>query len=57
MDAALQKVMHDPSIRPKLESQGVQFGGARTPDEFDAFIRAELAKYARMVKELDVRAD
>ena len=57
MDTALQKVMQDPTIRPKLESQGVQFGGARTPDEFDAFIKAELAKYARMVKELDVRAD
>jgi len=57
MDAALQKVMQDPSIRPKLESQGVQFGGARTPDEFDAFIRAELTKYSRMVKDLDVRAD
>lgn len=57
MDAALHKVMQDPAVRSKLESQGVQFGGARTPEEFDAFIKAELAKYAKMVRELDVRAD
>ena len=49
--------MQDPSIRAKLEAQGVQFGGARTPDEFAAFIKAELAKYQKLVKELNVKSD
>jgi tripartite-type tricarboxylate transporter receptor subunit TctC len=54
---AVKKAMADAGIRPKLEAQGVQFGGAQTPDEFAAFIKAELAKYQKLVKELNVRAD
>jgi tripartite-type tricarboxylate transporter receptor subunit TctC len=54
---AVQKAMQDPSIRSKLEEQGVQFGGASTPDEFSAFILAELTKYQKLVKELNVKSD
>lgn len=56
MDEAVKKAMADPSIRTALEAQGVQFGGARTPDEFSTFLRAELNKYSRLVKELGVTA-
>jgi tripartite-type tricarboxylate transporter receptor subunit TctC len=54
---AVQKSMADPAIRPRLEAQGVQFGGAGTPDEFSAFIKAELAKYQTLVKELNVKSE
>jgi len=54
---AVKKAMADPAIRPKLEAQGVQFGGAATPEEFAAFVKAELAKYQHLVKELNVKAD
>jgi tripartite-type tricarboxylate transporter receptor subunit TctC len=54
---AVQKAMMDPSIRPNLEAQGVQFGGPGTPDEFAAFIKTELAKYQTLVKELNVKAE
>lgn len=57
IDEAVRQAMNDPAIRPKLESQGVQFGGAATPAEFAAFIRSELAKYAKLVKELNVKAE
>jgi tripartite-type tricarboxylate transporter receptor subunit TctC len=57
LNDAVKKAMADPAIRPKLEAQGVQFGGPQTPEEFTAFIRTELAKYQRLVKELNVRAD
>ena len=53
---AVQKSMTDPALRPKLEAQGVQFGSG-TPDTFTAFIRGELGKYEKLVKELNVRAD
>ena len=56
MDEAVKKAMSDPAIRTQLEAQGVQFGGARTPDEFATFVRAELTKYSRLVKELGVTA-
>jgi tripartite-type tricarboxylate transporter receptor subunit TctC len=54
---AVKKAMADPEIRPKLEGQGVQFGGAQSPEEFSGFIKSELTKYQRLVKELNVRAD
>ena len=56
MDDALKKAMAEPAIRAQLEAQGVQFGGARTPDEFGTFVKAELNKYSKMVKELGVTA-
>jgi tripartite-type tricarboxylate transporter receptor subunit TctC len=56
MDEAVKKAMADPTVRTTLEAQGVQFGGARTPDEFGTFIKAELNKYSKLVKELGVTA-
>jgi tripartite-type tricarboxylate transporter receptor subunit TctC len=57
LNDAVLKAMADPAIRPKLEAQGVQFGTMTTPDEFAAFIKAELTKYQRLVKELNVKAE
>jgi tripartite-type tricarboxylate transporter receptor subunit TctC len=57
IDDAVKKAMADPEVRAKLDPQGVQFGGPQTPAAFAEFIRAENAKYAKMVKELNVRAD
>ena len=56
MDEAVKKAMADPSVKVTLEAQGVQFGGARTPEEFATFVRAELTKYSKLVKELGVTA-
>ena len=56
MDEAVKKAMAEPSIRATLESQGIQFGGARTPDEFSTFVKTELAKYSKLVKDLGVTA-
>ena len=57
IDDAMRKAMADPEIRSKLDPQGVQFGGPQTPAAFADFIRAENAKYAKMVKELNVKGD
>jgi tripartite-type tricarboxylate transporter receptor subunit TctC len=55
VDAAVRKAMTDGSIRPKLEQQGLQFGGPQTPEAFSEFIGKELTKYERLVKELNVK--
>ena len=57
IDDAVRKAMADPEVRAKLDPQGVQFGGPQTPAAFAEFIRAENAKYAKMVRELNVKAD
>jgi tripartite-type tricarboxylate transporter receptor subunit TctC len=57
LDEAVKKALEDPAVKGKLEPQGVIYGGPKTPEEFGGFIRAELAKYQRMVKELNVKAE
>jgi tripartite-type tricarboxylate transporter receptor subunit TctC len=57
IDDAVKKAMNDPAIRASLVAQGVQFGGAATPAQFSDFIKAELAKYQKLVKELNVKAN
>jgi tripartite-type tricarboxylate transporter receptor subunit TctC len=57
IDAAVKKVLADPEVRAKLDPQGVQFGGPRTPEAFREFIRTENAKYAKMVRELNIKAE
>ena len=56
IDDAVKKAMNDPAIRASLVAQGVQFGGAATPAQFSD-IKAELAKYQKLVKELNVKAN
>jgi tripartite-type tricarboxylate transporter receptor subunit TctC len=57
LSEASKKALEDPSVKGKLEPQGVLYVGPRNPEEFGAFVRTELAKYAVLVKELGVRAE
>jgi tripartite-type tricarboxylate transporter receptor subunit TctC len=54
---ALKKTLDDPSIRQKLEPQGVIPIGPKNQDEFAAFVKTELTKYAKMAKELNIKAE
>jgi tripartite-type tricarboxylate transporter receptor subunit TctC len=54
---ALKKTLDDPSIRQKLEPQGVIQIGPKNQDEFAAFVKTELTKYAKMAKELNIKAE
>jgi tripartite-type tricarboxylate transporter receptor subunit TctC len=50
------KALKLPEVRERLGSVGAEPGG-NTPDEFGAFIRAETAKYARIVKDANIKID
>jgi len=53
---AVKTAMADPASDRNWKRRACKFGGAQSPDEFAAFVKAELAKYQRLVKELNVRA-
>ena len=57
IDGAVKKAMADPAINTSLVAQGVQFGGAATPAQFTDFVKAELTKYQKLVKELNVKSN
>ena len=46
------KIMADPAIRERFEAQGLEVAPPMTPDEFAAYVRAESARYARLVPEI-----
>jgi tripartite-type tricarboxylate transporter receptor subunit TctC len=45
-----------PEIQGKLLSQGL-YASPSTPEQFTAHIRAETARYAKIVKEAGIKAD
>jgi len=57
VDAAMKKTMSEPAVRERLEGLGVMFEGPGTPAEFDAFVKRENEKYAKIVKDLNIRSD
>jgi tripartite-type tricarboxylate transporter receptor subunit TctC len=57
INEAVLKAMDDPGVRKTLEGQGVQFGSLRTPAAFSKFLADELAKYRKLIKELDIKAE
>jgi tripartite-type tricarboxylate transporter receptor subunit TctC len=57
IDAAVRAAMNDPKIKTTLDAQGLQTAGPANPDEFAVFLKAELNKYSKLVKELNVKAE
>jgi len=56
LSAEMIKVISDPEMRAKLLEQGIEPGGM-TPAELGAFQKAEVDKWARVVKDANIRLD
>ena len=50
------RTMQAPDIQKRLANEGAKFT-PRTPDEFTAFVKSEIAKWAKVVKEAGIRVD
>ncbi|MFN0301647.1 MAG: Bug family tripartite tricarboxylate transporter substrate binding protein [Burkholderiales bacterium] len=56
LNGDFNRAIKDPDVRGRLSQNGMElFGG--TPEQFGEFQRAEIAKWTRVVKEANVRAD
>jgi tripartite-type tricarboxylate transporter receptor subunit TctC len=56
LSAEINRAMQDPETRRKLVEIGTQMGGG-SPQDFEAFLKADLAKYAKLVKESKISID
>ena len=54
--AETAKVLKLPDVRERLGNVGAEPGG-NTPEQFGAFIRSESVKYARIVKDANIKID
>jgi tripartite-type tricarboxylate transporter receptor subunit TctC len=49
LNVEINKALNDPAIRARLSGDGVELVGG-TPEEADAFIRAEMARWPKIIK-------
>jgi tripartite-type tricarboxylate transporter receptor subunit TctC len=56
LHAEIVKALADPEVREKLRDQGLSVRGT-SPEELAAATREQLARYARVMKEANVKAD
>ena len=56
MHQALAGVLADPDVRAKLEEQGADVVSS-TPEECGRFIRAEIEKWGKVIRDNNIRAD
>ncbi len=54
LNAEVLKALADPDVRAKLDAQGLTIRGS-SPEELGTATRAQLAKYARVMKEANIR--
>jgi tripartite-type tricarboxylate transporter receptor subunit TctC len=50
------KAVNSPDVRAKLTELGVDLVNS-TPEEFSAFLRAEMVRYARVIKEANIKVE
>ncbi len=56
LNGEIIRIMQTSEIRTRLLNEGAKFT-AKTPEEFGAFVRSEIAKWAKVVKDAGIRVD
>jgi tripartite-type tricarboxylate transporter receptor subunit TctC len=56
LNAEIGRIVTTPEMRDKLGAQGADVR-TNTPDEFSSFIRNEMTKWAKVVKDANVKVD
>ena len=56
LNAEIVKALHDPQVRERLASQGIEVITS-TPEEFQETLKAYMAKWAKILKAADIRLE
>jgi tripartite-type tricarboxylate transporter receptor subunit TctC len=56
LNSEIIRTMQAPDIQKRLVNEGAKFT-AMTPEQYGAFVKAEMAKWAKVVKEAGIRVD
>lgn len=56
LNAEVQKIMQSPDVQKRLEAEGARFIPT-TPGQFASFQREELVKWAKIIKEANIKAE
>jgi tripartite-type tricarboxylate transporter receptor subunit TctC len=56
LNAETVRILSIADLREKTRSQGIELGGS-TPDEFSAFLKADIAKWTKAIREMNITID
>ncbi|WP_239142593.1 tripartite tricarboxylate transporter substrate binding protein [Variovorax sp. WS11] len=56
IQADTEKVLRTPEIRKRIEEQGMEVVASR-PEQFEAFVQAEMKRWARVINEAGIQAE
>jgi len=56
LNAEVQKIMRSPEIEKRLETEGAKFV-PMSPEQFAAFQKAEMSKWAKTIKDANIKVD
>ena len=57
LNAEMAKAAAAPDLRKRFLDQGIELVASATPDEFAAYIKAEVARYAKLARESGIKAE
>jgi tripartite-type tricarboxylate transporter receptor subunit TctC len=57
LQAEVAKAVKVAEVRKRFDDQGIELAASASPEEFTAYIRGEVAKYAKLAKDAGIRAD
>lgn len=57
LHTAILRAMQDPEVKKHFGNEGADITPSRTPDEFGALIRSDLAKWIKVIKEGGIKAE
>jgi tripartite-type tricarboxylate transporter receptor subunit TctC len=56
VNAETVRILNIAELRDRTRSQGIELGGS-TPDEFSAFLKADIAKWTKAIREMNIAID
>ena len=56
LNAETVRILNLPDLKEKTRSQGIELGGS-TPEEFGAFLKADIAKWTKAIREMNITID
>jgi len=56
LNAETVRILSLPDLKEKTRSQGIELGGS-TPEEFGAFLKSDIAKWTKAIREMNITID
>jgi tripartite-type tricarboxylate transporter receptor subunit TctC len=57
MHAEVAKVASNADLHKRLLDQGIELVASASPDEFAGYVRAEVARYAKLARDAGIKAE